>query len=151
MYRNNSVRYTITPEEPYLYNTVRLSHGDKMFTNLIDNLGISNTYDIDASTNTIPPASNSKWYFFAIFLFANLNIPFNVLTNNSNQCITKIELDSGKFILSSSPNTSYANLSNSSISPNISSRSPVIFKPKNILLTNSRDLRHKLLVILLRI
>jgi hypothetical protein len=111
LWLNNNVRYTMTPEDIYIYNCIRLSHGDKMFTNLIDNLGISNTYDIDASTNTIPPAGNSKWYFFAIPLFANLSIPFNVLTNNTKQCIIKIELDANKFILPSSPNTSYANLS----------------------------------------
>ena len=64
-----------------LFNCIRLSHGDKMFTNLIDNLGLLSSYDIDASTNSIAPGSNSKWYLFAIPLFANLNISFNVLTN----------------------------------------------------------------------
>ena len=52
---NNNNRYTINPEEIYVYNCVRLSHGDKMFTNLIDNLGISATYGIDPVTNSIPP------------------------------------------------------------------------------------------------
>ena len=41
----------------------------------------------------------------------DLNIPFNVLTNNTNQCIIKVELDAGKFILPSSPNASYSDLS----------------------------------------
>ena len=107
----NNTRYIIKREEIYLFNCVRLSHGDKMFTNLIDNLGMSSSYDIDPSTNSIPPGSNSKWYCFAIPLFANLNIPFNVLTNNTNQCIIKVDLDAGKFILPSSPNTSYSDLS----------------------------------------
>ena len=40
---NNNPVYVIKPEEIYVYNCVRLSHGDKMFTNLIDNLGISAT------------------------------------------------------------------------------------------------------------
>ena len=106
----NNPRYIVKRDEIYLYNCIRLSHGDKMFTNLIDNLGISSSYDIDANTNTIPPGSNSKWYFFAIPLFANLNIPFNVLTNNTNQCIIKIDFDAGKFILPSSPNTAYTDL-----------------------------------------
>ena len=44
---SNNNRYTINTEEIYVYNCVRLSHGDKMFTNLIDNLGISSTYGID--------------------------------------------------------------------------------------------------------
>ena len=107
----NQSRYTIKREEIYLFNCIRLSHGDKMFTNLIDNLGLSPSYDIDASANTIAPGSNSKWYFFTIPLFANLNIPFNVLTNNTNQCLIKIDFDAGKFILPSSPNTSYSDLS----------------------------------------
>jgi len=77
-----------------------------MFNNLIDNLGISPTYDIDPKTNNIPPASNSRWYFFAIPLFANLNIPYNMLTNNTTQCLIKVTLDDHKFILPSSPNTS---------------------------------------------
>ena len=38
-------------------------------------------------------------------------VPFNVLTNNTNQCIIKVDFDAGKFILPSSPNTSYSNLS----------------------------------------
>ena len=38
---NNNPAYVIRAEEIYVYNCVRLSHGDKMFTNLIDNLGIS--------------------------------------------------------------------------------------------------------------
>ena len=107
---NNNNRYNIKPEEIYLFNSIRLSHGDKMFNNLIDNLGISASYDIDASTNNIPPASNSKWYFFAIPLFSNLNIPWNLLTNNTNQCLIKISLNANKFILPSSPNNNYADL-----------------------------------------
>jgi len=77
-----------------------------MFTNLIDNLGISNLYDIDPSTNNIAPASSSKWYFFAIPLFPNENIPWIVLTQ-SNQCVIKVELDANKFILPTSPLTDY--------------------------------------------
>ena len=107
----NQSRYTIGPDEIYVFNCTRLSHGDKMFTNLIDNFGLSANYDIDPSTNSIPPSSNSKWYMFAIPLFANENIPYNLLTDNTNQCILKIELDSNKFILPSSPNTSYTDLS----------------------------------------
>ena len=107
----NNTRYTVKREEIYLFNCIRLSHGDKMFTNLIDNLGLSSSYDIDASTNSIPPGGNSKWYLFAIPLFANLHIPLNILTNNTNQCIVKVDLDAGKFILPSSPNTSYSDLS----------------------------------------
>ena len=42
-----NARYTINTEEIYVHNCVRLSHGDKMFTNLIDNLGISSNYEID--------------------------------------------------------------------------------------------------------
>ena len=106
----NQSRYIIGPDETYIYNCVRLSHGDKMFPNLIDNIGITSSYDIDPSTNSIPPSSNSKWYFFAIPLFANSQIPYNLLTNNTNQCILKIELDKDKFILPSSPNTSYNDL-----------------------------------------
>ena len=106
----SNTRYTVKREEILFFNNVRLSHGDKMFTNLIDNLGLSSSYDIDASTNSIPPGSNSKWYLFAIPLFANLNIPLNVLTNNTNQCIIKVDFDAGKFILPSSPNTSYNDL-----------------------------------------
>ena len=63
---NNNPAYVIKAEEIYVYNCVRLSHGDKMFTNLIDNLGISASYGIDPITNSIPPASASRWYFFAI-------------------------------------------------------------------------------------
>ena len=102
--------YVIKPEEIYIYNCVRLSHGDKMFTNLIDNLGISSTYGIDPVSNSIPPASTSKWYFFAIPLFNNLNIPYNLLTNNTSQCILKVSFASNKFVLPTSP-TSYADLS----------------------------------------
>src|SRR5690606_298775 len=94
----------------YIYNCVRLSHGDKMFTNLIDNLGISSTYGIDSVSNSIPPASASRWYFFAIPLFNNLNIPYNLLTNNTSQCILKVTFASNKFVLPTSP-TSYAYLS----------------------------------------
>ena len=65
----NNPRYIVKHDEIYLYNCVRLSHGNKMFTNLIDNLELSFSYDIDASINTIPPGSNSKWYFFAIPLY----------------------------------------------------------------------------------
>ena len=107
---NNNPHYTIKPEEIYIYNCSRLSHGDKMFTNLIDNLGISSNYDIDPTTNSIPPASNSRWYLFAIPLFANLNIPYNMLTNNTNQCLVKVSLANNKFILPSSPNTNYSDL-----------------------------------------
>ena len=34
-----------------------------------------------------------------------------LITNNTNQCVIKVNLDAGKFILPSSPNTSYSNLS----------------------------------------
>ena len=105
----SNTRYTINPEEIYVYNCVRLSHGDKMFTNLIDNLGISSSYGIDPVTNSIPPASASRWYFFAIPLFNNLNIPYNLLTNNSDQCLLKVTLADNKFVLPTSP-TSYADL-----------------------------------------
>ena len=71
---NNNNKYTINTEEIYVYNCVRLSHGDKMFTNLIDNLGISATYGIDPVTNSIPPGDTSRWYFFAIPLFSNLKV-----------------------------------------------------------------------------
>ncbi len=57
---NSNTRYTIKPEDIYIYNCVRLSHGDKMFPDLIDNLGISSTYDVDPVTNEILPASKSK-------------------------------------------------------------------------------------------
>ena len=107
---NNNSHYTVSSEEIYIFNCARLSHGDKMFSNLIDNLGISSTYDIDPTTNNIPPASNSRWYFFAIPLFANLNIPYNLLTNNTNQCLIKVTLDNHKFILPSSPSTNYSDL-----------------------------------------
>ena len=107
---NNNNRYTINPEEIYVHNCVRLSHGDKMFTNLIDNLGISATYGIDPVSNSIPPAGTSRWYFFAIPLFSNLNIPFNLLTNNTNQCILKVTFAENQFVLPTSP-TSYADLS----------------------------------------
>ena len=106
---SNNNRYTINTDEIYVYNCVRLSHGDKMFTNLIDNLGISSTYGIDPVTNSIPPASTSRWYFFVIPLFNNLNIPYNLLTNNS-ECILKVTFAENKFVLPSSP-TSYADLS----------------------------------------
>ena len=107
---NSNARYTIKTEEIYIHNCVMLSHGDKMFTNLIDNLGISSTYEIDPVTNSIPPASTSRWYFFAIPLFSNLNIPFNLLTDNSSQCILKVTFADNKFVLPSSPGT-YADLS----------------------------------------
>jgi len=107
---NNNPVYKIKPEEIYVYNCVRLSHGDQMFTNLIDNLGISATYGIDPVTNSIPPASASRWYFFAIPLFNNLNIPYNLLTNNTNQCILKVTFAKNQFVLPSSPGT-YAGLS----------------------------------------
>ena len=81
-----------------------------MFTNLIDNLGISATYGIDPTTNSIPPASASRWYFFAIPLFSNLNIPYNLLTNNTSQCILKVTFAENQFVLPTSP-TSYADLS----------------------------------------
>ena len=81
-----------------------------MFTNLIDNLGISPTYGIDPVTNSIPPASASRWHFFAIPLFNNLNIPYNLLTNNTSQCILKVTFAENKFVLPTSP-TSYADLS----------------------------------------
>jgi len=106
----SNTRYTINPEEIYVHNCVRLSHGDKMFTNLIDNLGISSNYGIDPVTNSIPPASTSRWYFFAIPLFNNLNIPYNLLTNNSDQCFLKVTFADNKFVLPTSP-TSYADLS----------------------------------------
>ena len=61
----NNPKYIVKRDEICLFNSVRLSHGDKMFVNLIDNIGISSSYDIDASTNNIPPSSNSKWYLFA--------------------------------------------------------------------------------------
>ena len=102
-------RYTIKPEEIYVYNCSRISHGDKNFPNLIDNLGISSSYDIDPTTNNIAPGSLSRWYFFAIPLFANLNIPWNLLTNNTNQCLIKVNLKDNKFILPSSAG-SYADL-----------------------------------------
>ena len=101
---NNNPAYVIRAEEIYVYSCVRLSHGDKMFTNLIDNLGISTTYGIDPVTNSIPPASTSRWYFFAIPY-----IPFNLLTNNTNQCILKVTFAENKFVLPTSP-TSYADL-----------------------------------------
>ena len=107
---DNNTRYTIRTEEIYVYNCVRLSHGDKMFTNLIDNLGISATYEIDPVTNSIPPESTSRWYFFAIPLFNNLNIPYNLLTNNTNQCMLKVTLAENNFVLPTSP-ASYADLS----------------------------------------
>ena len=103
-------KYIMKPEEFYIYNSIRLSHGDKMFTNLIDNFGLTTSYDIDASTNNIAPGSKSKWYFFAIPLFQNCDIPFNILTDNTNQCIIKVDLDANKFILPSSPNQSYSDL-----------------------------------------
>ena len=80
-----------------------------MFTNL-DNLSISTTYGIDPVTNSIPPASASRWYFFTIPLFNNLNIPYNLLTNNINQCILKVTFAENQFVLPTSP-TSYADLS----------------------------------------
>ena len=107
---NNNPVYVIKPEEIYVYNCVRLSHGDKMFTNLIDNLGISASYGVDPVTNSIPPASASRWYFFAIPLFNNLNIPYNLLTNNTSQCILKVAFAENQFVLPTSP-TSYADLS----------------------------------------
>ena len=81
-----------------------------MFINLIDNLGISATFGIDPATNSIPPASASRWYFFAIPLFNNLNLPYNLLTNNSDQCYLNVTFADNKFVLPSSP-TSYADLS----------------------------------------
>ena len=81
-----------------------------MFINLIDNLGISPAYGIDPVTNSIPPAGASRWYFFAIPLFSNLNIPYNLLTNNTSQCILKVTFAENQFVLPTSP-TSYADLS----------------------------------------
>ena len=64
---NNNPVYVIKPEDIYIYNCVRLSHGDKMFTNLIDNLGISSTYGIDPVSNSILH-SNDKYipFFFNV-------------------------------------------------------------------------------------
>ena len=69
----------------------------------------SSTYDIDPSTNSIDPGSTSRWYMFAIPLFANERIPYNVLTT-TNQCLVKVELDANKFILPTSPNQIRKNL-----------------------------------------
>ena len=107
---NNNSKYTISPEAIYFQNLIRISHGDKVIPELIDNLGLTSSYDIDPSTNSIAPGSISSWYFFAVPLFSNLNIPYNMLTNNSNQCLIKINLAANKFILPSSPGT-YADLS----------------------------------------
>ena len=97
-------------EEIYIHNCTRLSHGDKMFEDLIDNLGISSSYDIDPLTNTIPPASESIWYFFALPIFSYLNIPYNILTNNNSQFQLKVDLAKNRFVLPSSPG-GYADLS----------------------------------------
>ena len=102
--------YNIKTEDIYIHNCTRLSHGDKMFTELIDNLGISSSYDIDPTTNNIPPSKASRWYFFAIPLFSYLNIPYNLITNNNSGCILKITLSNNKFILPTSPNTNYSDL-----------------------------------------
>lgn len=107
----NQAVYSVKPEEIHVFNCVRLSHGDKVFPNLIDNIGITSSYDIDKSTNVINPASNSPWYFFGIPLFAHCNIPWNVLTSNSNDpVLVKVSLEKDRFIMPSSPTTNYNDL-----------------------------------------
>jgi hypothetical protein len=105
---NGQNRYSVKAEEIYVYNSVRLSHGDKMFPDLIDSLGISADYNIDPVTNNISPGSLSRWYFFAIPLFSDGYIPWKILTE-AGQCVIEVKLKSNSFILPSSPGT-YADL-----------------------------------------
>jgi hypothetical protein len=95
--------YHTKKDEIYIHHCIRLSHGDKMFSNLIKKFGISTDYDIDPITNDIAPGETNE-YMFCLPLFANQKIPWRYITKTSNEVVIKITLDKNCFITAASPN-----------------------------------------------